>query len=91
MLTTSLKQAIEFAKKNGIPRVIEIKCPRPDCGRTVYAVTDSDAHEHSAWLAEFKSNRFKRHIYCKHCSYGALGPHEGHFIFKTHHLRQPAA
>ncbi len=88
MITTSLKQALAFAEKNKIPRVIEIKCPRPDCGHTIYAVTDSDKHEHMGWLAEFKGNRFKRHIYCKHCSYGALAGAQGHFIFETHHVSQ---
>ena len=86
MIATSLAQAIAFAEKNEIPRVIEVKCPRPDCGKTIYAITDSEKHEHADWLAEFKSNRFKRHIYCKHCSYGALGSNEGHFILKTHHI-----
>ncbi len=87
MIAASLEQVLTFAEKNKIPRVIEIQCPRPDCGKTVYAATDSDKHEHADWLAEFKSNCFSRHIYCKHCHYGALGPNQGHFILKTHHVR----
>ena len=84
MLSTSLEQVMAYAKEHHIPRVIEIRCPRERCQKTFYALTDSNAHEHLSWLEGFKRERKSRHIYCKHCHYGALSDHEGDFLFITH-------
>lgn len=86
MISFSLAKAIAYAKEHKIPRVIEIKCPRKSCGKILYAFTDDDKHEHAAWLAEFKRQRFQRKIFCKHCGYGVTSDHEGDFIMETHEL-----
>jgi len=77
---------MKYAKEHHIPRVIEIKCPRPSCGQTMYALTDDEKHEHAAWLDHFKSNRYKRHIACKRCGYGLTSDSEGDFIVTTHQI-----
>jgi len=84
MISTTLEKAMCYAKENRIPRVIEIKCPRPSCGKTMFAITDDDKHEHAAWLEQFKRERSKRHVYCKYCAYGAMGNSENDFKFVTH-------
>lgn len=84
MINVSLEKAMEFAKENGIPRVIEIQCPR--CKGTVYALTDNDKHEHRAWMESFKKKSLSRFINCKHCGYGATSSTEGNFAFKTHQV-----
>lgn len=86
MISFSLEEAMQYAKENKIPRVIEIKCPREDCGKTMYAVTDSDKHEHEIWLQKFRRDSFKRHIACRRCGYGMFSDSEGSFIFKTHNV-----
>jgi hypothetical protein len=83
MVTASLEKAIMYAKEHKISRVTEIKCPRTTCGKT-FSVFAGDERGRTAWLEEFKNNRFKRHIYCKHCGYGAMGDAEGQFEFKNH-------
>lgn len=87
MVAHKLEDALNYAKENGIPRVIEIKCPRKSCGHTIYALTDGEDHEHREWLKEFRKKAMKRFIYCKHCGYGATSDTEGGFIFETHHVR----
>ena len=84
MIATSLEKAVVYAREKHIPRVIEIKCPRHSCGKTMFAITDDDEHEHAGWLESFKKNRSKRHVYCKHCAYGAMGGNENAFHFVTH-------
>ena len=84
MISRSLEEAMAFAKEHGIPRVIEMSCPRPSCGKTLYAVTDGDDREHKAWLKELQLKAMRRFIYCKYCGYGSASDTQGHFVFKTH-------
>lgn len=87
MTTTSLENAMVFAKEHKIQRVTEIKCPRETCGKT-FQVFAGDERERDAWLEKFKEDRFKRHVYCKHCGYGAMGDSEGQFEIKNHVVQQ---
>jgi len=83
IIATSLEKAIAFAKEHKIARVTEIKCPRETCRKT-FSVFAGDERERDAWLEKFKNDRFKRHIYCKHCGYGSMGDAEGQFEIKNH-------
>ena len=88
MIAHTLESALKHAREAGIPRVIEIKCPRPSCGHTIYALTDGEDHEHRLWLKEFRQKAMKRFIYCKYCGYGSTSDTEGHFVFETHQVPQ---
>ncbi len=83
MVVTSFEKAIAYAKEHKISRVTEVTCPRETCRKTLY-VFAGDEREREAWLEEFSRNRFKRHVYCKHCGYGAMGNSEGQFEIKNH-------
>ncbi|MDO8504329.1 MAG: hypothetical protein Q7S36_00550 [Candidatus Liptonbacteria bacterium] len=84
MIYTSLEEALDYAKKNKVPSVLEMRCPR--CDKTVYAATDDQKHEHLSWLEGLRANRNKSHVACRRCGYGSLSSAEGGFVFKTHDL-----
>lgn len=84
MIASSLQQAIDFAKANGVPRVLEMKCPQ--CKETIYACTDDAKHEHLAWFETLKQNKKQRYVSCKRCGYGMMG--QSSFIFTTHEVQQ---
>ncbi len=84
MIVTDLRQALDYAKANHIPRVLEMRCPR--CDQTIYAATDSEKHEHASWMARLKDHRSQRYVSCKRCGYGR-GAGESSFIFQTHEVK----